>query len=237
MFDATLLGTIGSVGEIREHGGQEVINFSVAVIERVSKEKREKTETQWVRVSYWREPTKTGLFQYLKPGQQVLIQGRPFAKTYKGKDNTIQAEIYLTARDVSLVGKKDNFNERLKDVVEKAGYDSTLYNSLLEVIVEEEKKKAAKDKPETDVSKMSEEELFAELERRMKAKKEAEEAALVQQTESANEPPSVEPEPEAKPSQKSKNSKVNKTDSSEAEPENVDPNWDISEDPLYNPNH
>lgn len=77
----TLLGNVGRV-QLNEHQGQDVLNFSIAVDEYISKDK---TETQWWEISVWGERGKN-LAPYIIKGKKMMVVGSPHARIWKSQN-------------------------------------------------------------------------------------------------------------------------------------------------------
>jgi single-strand DNA-binding protein len=101
-----LIGHLGRDAEIREFGNRSVISFNVAHSERyMDRELNTMRErTTWVRCSYWRDPDKVGVAQYLKKGTQVFVEGMISAQAYTDKDGQMQASLDLRVDRLELLG-------------------------------------------------------------------------------------------------------------------------------------
>lgn len=77
-----ITGNLGADVEVKTHNQKQVLNFSVAVTKkyRDNATNQEVTETIWVRCSWWAKSEK--IAQYLKKGQQVLVEGEAKVSAY-----------------------------------------------------------------------------------------------------------------------------------------------------------
>jgi single-strand DNA-binding protein len=95
MKSITIAGNVGKDAELRRTGGVDpVLNFSVAVEDRSSKEK----STFWFDVSVWGKRGET-LEQYIKKGSRVAVSGDLTRREYDGK-----TFLGVKADNVSLLG-------------------------------------------------------------------------------------------------------------------------------------
>ena len=94
----TASGNIGRDAEVRNAGGTSVAGFSLAVKSGYG----DKAQTVWVDCSLWGKQAESGLVQYLKKGQFVVVTGELGTREHEGKT-------YVTLRvsNVTLGGKQD----------------------------------------------------------------------------------------------------------------------------------
>ena len=94
----TASGNIGRDAEVRNAGGTSVAGFSLAVKSGYG----DKAQTVWVDCSIWGKQAESGLVQYLKKGQFVVVTGELGTREHEGKT-------YVTLRvsNVTLGGKQD----------------------------------------------------------------------------------------------------------------------------------
>ena len=94
----TASGNIGRDAEVRNAGGTPVAGFSLAVKSGYG----DKAQTVWVDCSLWGKQAESGLVQYLKKGQFVVVTGELGTREHEGKT-------YVTLRvsNVTLGGKQD----------------------------------------------------------------------------------------------------------------------------------
>ncbi|MFO0359252.1 MAG: single-stranded DNA-binding protein [Flavobacteriales bacterium] len=103
----SFIGNLGADAEVRTINDNQraVISFLVAITDKWKDQQGNPQEkTTWVKCSIWRKPDQTGIAQYLKKGQQVLIEGEPSARSWTDKDGNAQASLECTVREVALLG-------------------------------------------------------------------------------------------------------------------------------------
>lgn len=107
MLKMTVIGHIGKDAEVKYHGTESVINFSVAHTDKWKDNGVAKERTTWVSCSWWVESTTVA--QYMKKGTQVYIEGVPEAKVYKNKQGEPQPYLNLRVFSLQLLssGKRD----------------------------------------------------------------------------------------------------------------------------------
>jgi single-strand DNA-binding protein len=101
------IGNLGADATVRQLDGSTrcAISFNVAVTEKWKNQRGEQQEkTSWVACTLWREADKTGIAQYLRKGQMVLVEGQPSARPYVTKENYPAASLDVTVQDVQLIG-------------------------------------------------------------------------------------------------------------------------------------
>jgi single-strand DNA-binding protein len=98
--NATIVGHLGRDAETKSVGDRTVINFTVAVSRKV----KEVEATTWWRVAYWTKSANVA--QYLTKGTPVLVSGEPYLRDYDAKDGTKKQSLELDAREVKLLGGK-----------------------------------------------------------------------------------------------------------------------------------
>lgn len=94
----TASGNIGRDAEVRSAGGTSVAGFSLAVKSGYG----DKAQTVWVDCSLWGKQAESGLAQYLKKGQFVVVTGELGTREHEGK-----TYITLRVNNVTLGGKQD----------------------------------------------------------------------------------------------------------------------------------
>lgn len=94
----TASGNIGRDAEVRNAGGTSVAGFSLAVKSGYG----DKAQTVWVDCSIWGKQAESGLVQYLKKGQFVVVTGELGAREHEGK-----TYVTLRVNNVTLGGKQD----------------------------------------------------------------------------------------------------------------------------------
>lgn len=102
----SIIGHIGSDAVVKDLGQNQVINFNVAVSESyINKSTNEKvTNTTWYECAKW--GNNTSIAQYLKKGQQVMVEGKPTARAWQKEDTTIISVLGINVFDVRLLGSK-----------------------------------------------------------------------------------------------------------------------------------
>ncbi len=100
----TIIGHLGQDAEVKDLGQNQVINFSVAVSESyINKQTNEKvTNTTWYEVAKW--GNNTSIAQYLKKGTQVMVEGKPTARSWQKEDASIVSVLGINALNVTLLG-------------------------------------------------------------------------------------------------------------------------------------
>ena len=105
MNKSTCLGNLGRDAEVRlvprANGSIPVVNFSLAV--KIGYGENERTE--WRDCSFWGERAQK-VSRYLTKGKQLIVEGRPWLKTYEKRDKTMAAVIGIEVDDVWFVGGK-----------------------------------------------------------------------------------------------------------------------------------
>lgn len=100
--DITLIGHLGRDAESKTVGERTVINFTLAVSRKI----KDVETTTWWRIAYW---TKSDKFtQYLTKGTPVLVAGYPYGRDFDKKDGTKGISLEVDARDVKLLGGKQD---------------------------------------------------------------------------------------------------------------------------------
>ena len=91
-------GNLGKDAVVRKAGDQSVAGFSVAMKSGYG----DKAQTIWLDCSLWGKQAESGLINYLKKGQFVVLSGELGTREHEGKT-------YLTLRvaNVTLGGKSD----------------------------------------------------------------------------------------------------------------------------------
>ena len=102
-------GTLGGDAEVKTlDNGNSVISFSVAISEKWTDKSGEKKEkTHWVKCNKWvSSGGSTKISDYLKKGQQVIIEGVPSASAFKDKEGNAKGSLEVKINDLTLVGGK-----------------------------------------------------------------------------------------------------------------------------------
>jgi len=95
----TASGNIGRDAEVRNAGGTAVAGFSLAMKSGYG----DKAQTIWLDCSIWGKQAESGLVQYLKKGQFVVVSGELGTREHEGK-----TYITLRCNSVDLGGKHDS---------------------------------------------------------------------------------------------------------------------------------
>jgi single-strand DNA-binding protein len=94
----TVSGNIGRDAETRQAGGSTVASFSLAMKSGYG----DKAQTIWLDCSLWGKQAESGLVQYLKKGQFVVVTGEMGTREHEGK-----TYITLRVNGVTLGGKPE----------------------------------------------------------------------------------------------------------------------------------
>lgn len=101
MNKLTAVGRVGADAEQRYlESGTALMTFPVAVDIGYG----EKKSTQWYRCTIFGKRAEGKLVDYIKKGQQVVIEGEPKLNEYTTKDGDTKANIEVNVSDVVLVG-------------------------------------------------------------------------------------------------------------------------------------
>lgn len=107
MHQILLSGNVGKDATIKDVNGSKAISFTVAVNDTFTKDGEKKQTTTWYDCTIWRkEKQSIKIAEFLKVGQQVLIQGRPKPGGYQDKDNKWVGTIEVRVSSIDLMGKK-----------------------------------------------------------------------------------------------------------------------------------
>jgi single-strand DNA-binding protein len=94
-----IAGNVGSVKEIKEVGGDKVLNFSVAVDN--GKDKHgEKRDATWYDCALWGKRAEA-LAPYIAKGSKLALSGRPGCRAHEGK-----AYLSLTVDGLTFMSSK-----------------------------------------------------------------------------------------------------------------------------------
>ena len=109
MIKMQIIGNLGKDCVVNTVNGKNVINFTVAHIEKYKDSQGTQQEkTTWVDCAYWTD--RTALAQYLTKGTQVYVEGTPEIRTFTRQDGTAGASLSLRVRDVQLLGSSRDGN-------------------------------------------------------------------------------------------------------------------------------
>ena len=111
MKNITIAGNIGKDAETRRtQSGDAVTSFSIAVEDRIPKEKG----TIWFRCSLWGKRGES-LAQYLTKGSKVAVSGELSIEVYEGKTN-----LTVKVDQVTLLGGSQDDNVSRRDTARQA---------------------------------------------------------------------------------------------------------------------
>lgn len=92
-----IAGNVGNVKEVREVGGDKVLNFSLAVDN--GKDKNgERRESTWYDCALWGKRAES-LSPHITKGLKLALSGRPGARAHEGK-----AYLSITVNDLTFMG-------------------------------------------------------------------------------------------------------------------------------------
>lgn len=101
MQTVIIAGNVGNVKEVREVGGDKVLNFSIAVDN--GKDKNgERRESTWWDCSLWGKRAEF-LAPYIQKGSRLTVQGRPSARAHEGK-----AYLGVTVNELTFMSSKQD---------------------------------------------------------------------------------------------------------------------------------
>lgn len=100
---AILTGNLGRDPELRQHNGDNILNFAIGVAIGT----KDKPETMWVDCALWGKRA-TSLQPYLAKGQRVSVSGPIKLEEYKAKDGTPKTRLRLSVDQVDLPPKGDS---------------------------------------------------------------------------------------------------------------------------------
>ena len=105
MIKLQIIGSLGKDAIVKEVNGKQVINFSVAHLEKwKDAQGNQKERTTWVEAAYWNDSQK--LAQYLTKGSQVFIEGSPEADAYLANDGSAKGTLRVRVMNIQLLGGK-----------------------------------------------------------------------------------------------------------------------------------
>lgn len=99
---AILTGNLGRDPELRQHNGDNILNFAIGVAIGT----KDKPETMWVDCALWGKRA-TSLQPYMAKGQRVTVSGPIKLEEYKAKDGTPKTRLRLSVDQVDLPPKGD----------------------------------------------------------------------------------------------------------------------------------
>jgi single-strand DNA-binding protein len=99
---AILTGNLGRDPELRQHNGDNILNFAIGVAIGT----KDKPETMWVDCALWGKRA-TSLQPYMAKGQRVTVSGPIKLEEYKAKDGTPKTRLRLSVDQIDLPPKGD----------------------------------------------------------------------------------------------------------------------------------
>jgi single-strand DNA-binding protein len=97
-----LTGNLGRDPELRQHNGDNILNFAIGVATGT----KDKPETMWVDCALWGKRA-TSLQPYMAKGQRVTVSGPIKLEEYKAKDGTPKTRLRLSVDQIDLPPKGD----------------------------------------------------------------------------------------------------------------------------------
>ena len=99
---AILTGNLGRDPELRQHNGDNILNFPIGVATGT----KDKPETMWVDCALWGKRA-TSLEPYMAKGQRVTVSGPIKLEAYTAKDGTPKTRLRLSVDQIDLPPKGD----------------------------------------------------------------------------------------------------------------------------------
>jgi len=96
MQQITLVGHLGTDAEVKNLGTTQVINFNLAVTEKVKNE----NVTTWYKCAQFTNTV--AIAPYLTKGSLIGVMGRPEIETYQGSDGILRANLKCIVREIKL---------------------------------------------------------------------------------------------------------------------------------------
>ena len=94
---AILTGNLGRDPELRQHNGDNILNFAIGV----QTGTRDKPDTMWVDCALWGKRA-TSLQPYLAKGNRVTVSGPIRLEEYQAKDGTTKSRLRLSVDQIDL---------------------------------------------------------------------------------------------------------------------------------------
>lgn len=98
MLNLTAHGNLGKDPELKDLGGNQVANFSIAA-------RTGKDETTWINCAVWGKRAEI-VMQYLHKGDKVTVAGSGKVRTYQAKDGTEGKSLELNVSDFTLPARE-----------------------------------------------------------------------------------------------------------------------------------
>lgn len=99
---ATLSGNLGRDPELRQHNGENILNFPIGV----QTGTKDKPETMWVDCALWGKRA-SSLQPYMAKGHRVTVSGPIKLEAYTAKDGTPKTRLRLSVDQIDLPPKGD----------------------------------------------------------------------------------------------------------------------------------
>lgn len=105
MLKAQIVGNLGKDAEVKTlPSGQRYYSFSVAHTFRT----QQGDQTVWVNCTKWiRQGDSEAVFQYMKKGKKVYLEGTPSARAWAAQDGTANASLELNVAYIELLSPND----------------------------------------------------------------------------------------------------------------------------------
>ncbi len=97
MLNLTAHGNLGKDPELKDLGGNQVANFSLAA-------RTGKDETTWINCAVWGKRAEAAM-QYLHKGDKITVAGSGKVRSYQTKDGTEGKSLELNVSDFTLPAK------------------------------------------------------------------------------------------------------------------------------------
>lgn len=110
MIRLEAIGTVGKDAIVNTVNDKKVINFSIAVNEKLGNGEQ---KTTWVECAKWGE--KTAVAEYIKKGGKVFVDGTPEIHTYTKQDGTTSTSLRLRVASIELLGSNQQQQHTTQD--------------------------------------------------------------------------------------------------------------------------
>lgn len=100
---AILTGNLGRDPELRQHNGDNILNFAIGVAVGT----RDKPDTMWVDCALWGKRA-SSLQPYLFKGSRVTVSGPIRLEEYQAKDGTTKTRLRLSVDQLDLPPKGES---------------------------------------------------------------------------------------------------------------------------------
>lgn len=96
MQQITLVGHLGNDADVKDLGSTQVINFNLAVTEKV----KDENKTTWYKCAYFINTV--AIAPWLTKGSLIGVTGRPEIETYQGSDGILRANLKVIVKEIKL---------------------------------------------------------------------------------------------------------------------------------------